>query len=274
MAPQGHHGRALLSFIRHGPRTILHRQSTSFPAQVVRPYYWEGSGRAHLYLLTLSGGMLGGDRLEIQVTLGPQAQVCLGTASATKVFAADAAPAEQCLSIELAPGSSLEYLPEPTILFRGARWRQHTVVRRAADSQLLLLEAWSAGRVARPEVFQFSSLETTLQVYTDGRLSLIDRMRIVPETYPHQALGLWEGRPHLLTLYALQAQHPLPAWVQGVEEQLAHGSVRAGLSQLETPGAVARALADDADSLVRAIQTLWRNTREGLWGEAWHPWRK
>lgn len=274
MEPSGHHGRAVLSFIRRGPRTILHHQSTRFPAQVIRPFYWEGSGRAHLYLLTLSGGMLGGDRLDIQVTLGPQAEVCLSTATATKVFAAEAAPAEQSLSVELAPGSSLEYLPEPTILFHSARWRQHTVVRRAADSQLLLLEAWSAGRVARQEVFQFSSLETTLHVYTDGRLSLFDRMHIVPETYSHQALGLWEGRPHLLTLYMLQAQHPSSAWLRAIEEQLAHGSTLAGLSQSETPGAVARALLGDAETLAQATQMLWRNIREGLWGEAWHPWRK
>jgi urease accessory protein len=274
MDPSGRHGRAVLAFRRDGPRTVLHREFTTLPARVIRPFYWEGSGRAYLYLLTPTGGMLGGDRLDVQLVLGSGAQVCLTTASATKVHPADVAPAVQDLSIDLAPGSSLEYLPEPTILFRAARWQQRTVVRRVPDSQLLLLEAWSAGRIARQEIFHFTSLESTLEVYTDGRLSVFDRMRIAPATYPHDTPGLWEGRPHLLSLYLLQDQHPAPAWLQSVEEHLADGPALAGLSQLETPGVIARVLADDAEALTRATQVLWQNIRQGVWGEAWHPWRK
>jgi len=174
----------------------------------------------------------------------------------------------------LGPGSSLEYLPEPTILFRAARWWQRTLVRRAADSRLLLLEGWSAGRVAQGEVFQFSSLETTVEVQTEARLSLFDRMRICPAIYPHQALGLWEGRPHLLTLYLLQATHPPDGWLRAVQEELSEGPALAGVSHLETPGVVARVLATEAETLTHVTQTLWRKIREGLWGETWHPWRK
>ncbi len=274
MTQSGCRGRAELIFSRHGPRTILDRNYTCLPAQVIRPFYWEGSGRAYLYLLTPTGGMLGGDRLDIHVVLGPHAQVCLTTASATKVHPSVAAPAEQALSIELGPGSSLEYLPEPTILFRAARWWQRTIVQRAADSRLLLLEGWSAGRVARREVFQFSSLETTIEAYTAERLSLFDRMRICPVAYPHEALGLWEGRPHLLTLYLLQESHPADAWLRAVQEELSASPVLAGASRLETPGLAARVLADDAEMLTHVGRTLWQKIREDLWEEPWNPWRK
>ena len=161
MTDTGRRGRAELRFSRRGQRTILQRHYTTLPARIIRPFYAEDDSRAYIYLLTPTGGMLGGDSLDIHIILEPEAEVCLTTASATKVHPATDAPAEQSLLIELAPGSSMEYLPEPTILFREARWRQHTVVRRAPDSRLLLLEGWSAGRVARGEVFQFSRLETT-----------------------------------------------------------------------------------------------------------------
>jgi urease accessory protein len=274
MTNTGRHGRAELRFTRRGRRTILQRCYTTLPARVIRPFYAEGGGRAYVFLLTPTGGMLGGDRLDVHIIAEPGAQVCLTTASATKVHPAADAPAEQSLFIELAPGSALEYLPEPTILFRAARWRQRTTVHRAPDSRLLLAEGWSAGRVARQEVFQFSHLETTLEVYTEAHLALFDRMRIDTTIYPHQRLGLWAGRPHLLTMYLLQEHPPSQTWLQTLRTDLADHPALAGVSRLEAAGVVVRLLGDEAEAIAHTSDLLWRHVREGLWGEPWHAWRK
>ncbi|HXH12789.1 MAG TPA: urease accessory protein UreD [Alphaproteobacteria bacterium] len=274
MTDPGHQGRAELYFSRRGRRTILQRSYTSLPARIIRPFYWEDDGRAYLYLLTPTGGMLGGDRLDIHIVLEAGAQVCLTTAAATKVHPATDSPAVQTLRIELGVGSCLEYLPEPTILFRDARWQQRTLVHRAADSRLLLVEAWSAGRIARQEVFAFTSLETALDIFTAGHLSVYDRLRLQPATYPFQQLGLWAGHPHLLTLYLLQESPPTSTWLEEVRQCLANHPGPAGLSRLATPGIVARALADDAEALTRLMQVLWCLVRQGSWGETWNFWRK
>ena len=270
----GRDGCAELQFIRRGRRTILQRCYTTLPARIIRPFYAEESGRAYVFLLTPTGGMLGGDRLDMHIVVGPGAQVCLTTASATKVHPAADVPAEQSLLVDLAPGSTLEYLPEPTILFRAARWRQRTVVHRAPDSRLLLAEGWSAGRVARQEVFQFSHLETTLEVYTAAHLALVDRMRIDTATYPHQRLGLWAGRPHLLTMYLLQEHPPSQSWLQRLRTELADHPALAGVSRPEAAGIVARILGDEAEAIAHTSDVLWRYVREELWGEPWYAWRK
>jgi urease accessory protein len=274
MRDAGRHGRAELYFNRRGRRTILYHQFATVPAQIIRPFYVLDDEHAYVYLLTPTGGMLGGDRLDIHIVLEPGAQVCLTTASATKVHPATDLPAEQSLHIDLGPGSSLEYLPEPTILFREARWRQRTVVRRAADSRLLFTEGWSAGRVARQEIFAFSSLDTSIEVYTAERLCLFDRMRIHPVTYPYQHLGLWAARPHLLTMYLLQTTHPSSTWLQTIQAELATDHPLIGLSQLATPGFVARVLADEDETMTHVAHLLWQKIRADLWGERWSPWRK
>jgi urease accessory protein len=274
MRHAGRHGRAELHFARRGRRTILQRQYATLPAQIIRPFYAPDDECAYVYLLTPTGGMLGGDRLDIHIVLEPGAQVCLTTASATKVHPATDLPAEQTLHIDLGPGSSLEYLPELTILFREARWRQRTVVRRDADSRLLFTEGWSAGRVARQEVFAFSGLETSIEVYTAERLSLFDRMRIRPVSYPYQRLGLWAARPHLLTTYLLQTTHPPLTWLQAVQAELATDHALIGLSQLATAGFVARVLADEDETMTHVGHVLWQKIRADLWGERWSPWRK
>jgi urease accessory protein len=274
MRDAGRHGRAELHFARHGQRTILHRQYATVPAQIIRPFYAPNDERAYVYLLTPTGGMLSGDQLDIHIVLEPGTQACLTTASATKVHPAADFPAEQSLRIDLGPGSSLEYLPEPTILFREARWRQRTVVHRAADSRLLITEGWSAGRVARQEVFVFSSLDASIEVYTAERLCLFDRMHVRPANYPAQQLGLWAARPHLLTMYLLQTTHPSPPWLHTMQAELASDHAIVGLSQLATPGFVARILANEDEAMSHAAQLLWQKIRTDLWGERWSPWRK
>jgi urease accessory protein len=274
MIRTGRHGRAELHFARRGRRTILQRQYATIPAQVIRPFYEPDDDCAYVYLLTPTGGMLGGDRLDIHVVLEAGAHVCLTTASATKVHPASDLPAEQFVVIELGSGSCLEYLPEPTILFREACWRQRTIVRRAADSRFLFAEGWSAGRVACQEVFAFSCLETSVEVYTAGSLSLFDRMHIRPRSYPYQQLGLWAGRPHLLTICLLQATYPSQPWLQTVQAGLAAYDALIGLSQLATPGFIGRILADEDEVMTRVAHLLWQKIREDLWGERWRPWRK
>ena len=103
--------------------------------------------------------------------------------------------------------------------------------------------------MARPEVFAFSCLETSIEVYTAERLCLFDRMHIRPASYPYQHLGLWVGRPHLLTMGLLQATHPSQTWLQMVQAELATDHALLGLSQLATPGFVGRILADEDEAM-------------------------
>jgi urease accessory protein len=274
MRDAGRHGRAELYFTHRGQRTILRHQYATVPAQIIRPFYAPDDERAYVYLLTPTGGMLGGDRLDIHIVLEPGAQVCVTTASATKVHPSTDLLAEQSLRIDLGPGSSLEYLPEPTILFREARWRQRTVVHRAADSRLLFTEGWSAGRIARQEVFAFFSMDASIEVYTGERLSLFDRMRICPANYPSQQLGLWAALPHLLTMCLLQTTHPSLPWLHTIQAELATDRALIGLSQLAIPGFIARVLADEDEAMTHVAHLLWQKIRTELWGERWSPWRK
>ena len=92
--------------------------------------------------------------------------------------------------------------------------------------------------------------------------------------YPHQRLGLWGGRPHLMTMYLLQEQPPPHTWLQMLRTDASERFAIIGASQLEASGLVIRALIDDAESMTRLSQELWRKIRQYLWGEPWYPWRK
>ena len=91
------------------------------PLQLSRARY-DNPARPEQVSLTLIhlGGILSGDRYDLNVTLGAAASARITTAAATQVYRMPAGEATQALHLCLGPDSRLEWLPEPTIL-RGPR---------------------------------------------------------------------------------------------------------------------------------------------------------
>ncbi|HEU4437610.1 MAG TPA: urease accessory protein UreD, partial [Methylomirabilota bacterium] len=108
-------------------------------------------GAATLLLLNPTGGVLAGDRLEMEISLGPDSAACLSTPSATRVYRSPGPPAVQRVAIDLGRGATLEWLPDHLIPSPGARLRQSTGIALGPDATLLYLDAWAVGRAARGE---------------------------------------------------------------------------------------------------------------------------
>src|SRR5262249_33300677 len=91
----GRDGTLRLRFARRAGRTVLTGRRFTLPLQALEPADLEGRGDLVLLLLNPTGGVLGGDVLETDVTLGPGARVVLGTPSATRVYRTAGPPAVQ-----------------------------------------------------------------------------------------------------------------------------------------------------------------------------------
>ena len=112
-----------------GRRTTLASCEQRPPLQVVRSFpSGEVAALAHLH--NLSGGVLGGDSLELSVEVGDGASAQLTSTGATRLYRCrpDAPAAVQRQSFRVGRGALLEYLPDELIPFAGARYRQETVI--------------------------------------------------------------------------------------------------------------------------------------------------
>src|ERR1700720_2058830 len=136
-ARAGRDGQLRLAFEARDGRTVLTGRRYTLPLQALEPMDLTGDGSATLLLLNPTGGVLGGDRLETEVSLGPGSRVCLSTPSATRVYRSPEHPAVQRVSITLGAGATLEWLPDHLIPSPGARLRQATEVTMASDATLL-----------------------------------------------------------------------------------------------------------------------------------------
>jgi urease accessory protein len=168
----GQHGSLRLSFERREARTVLAGRYSRSPFGAVRAGYPDGSGIPEVQITNPSGGTLGGDRLDLEVSLAPGSSATVLTQAANKAYRGDAA--EQRAVLSVGDGAFLEHLPHHLIPYSGSDYRQETTFDLAPDATLITWDACAAGRVARGERFAFTSLRSRTRISRDGLPEVID----------------------------------------------------------------------------------------------------
>jgi urease accessory protein len=167
-------------------------------------------------LVTTSGGVTDGDTLKMTIEAGPGTQVVAATQAAEKIYRA-AKSADHCaidVGLTVGPDAALDWLPQETIVFQGARLKRRTVADIAAGGSLLACEMVVLGRAAAGERFTGGLLLDAWSVRRAGRLVWTDTLRVEGET-PTGAgfgdadalatvIGVWDvAEPHFETARAL-----------------------------------------------------------------------
>ena len=174
LATPGWQGSLELRFTpRHGKTQPIHALMQA-PLKVQRPFYPEGSV-CHSVVLHTAGGMVGGDRLSQIIHLEPNAHALLTTASASKVYRSQGKQARQTIQLQVDAGACLEWLPQETIIFNGAIYRQDLRVELAPGGSWLGWEITRLGRSARGEMFLQGEWRSHTEVWQQGIPLWIDR---------------------------------------------------------------------------------------------------
>ncbi|MFY9974260.1 MAG: urease accessory protein UreD [Chromatiaceae bacterium] len=202
-APTGWHARLRLDFAAGPNRTILAHREQRGPLAVQRPFYPEGSP-CHVYVLHPPGGLVGGDRLEVDVRVGEGAHALLTTPGAAKLYRSLGPTAEQVQLLQVAAGGSLEWLPQENILFPGARARLRTELDLAPNAVFIGWEVHSLGRPAIGERFETGEADLGLRIRRSGVPLLMDRLRVEDGRGLDGAAGL-RGYPVTGTLASCPA---------------------------------------------------------------------
>jgi urease accessory protein len=206
---------------------------------------------AAAFTLVHLGGILEGDRYDIHVELGPGASAAITTAAATQVLCMPGGDARQGIALRLAPGSRLTWLPEPLILFAGARFTQATRVELASGARLALLDVLVPGRLARGEAYQFERYESRLEVCDPGGRCLVaERAVLAPRRGNLAAPGMFGRTPVLGSLYLLGNTIDAERWCAWVDERC--GGALAAAILPNGAGLLVRALGS-APSAVHAM---------------------
>jgi len=145
--------------------TVIRHSHTQAPLRLQRPFYPEGPQRCQSVIVHTAGGMVGGDRLDFDIRLKANAQAMLTTAAAAKIYRSNGPEATQSIQVQVASGACLEWLPQETIVFNQANYRQQMQVLLEPGAQWLGWEVTRLGRTAMGEQFVAGSWRSRTEVY-------------------------------------------------------------------------------------------------------------
>ncbi|MDP5291048.1 urease accessory protein UreD [Oceanimonas sp. CHS3-5] len=240
--------------LAEGPtRTQVKDMAFSGPLRIQRPFYPEGK-LCHLYLLHPPGGLVSGDRLSIEIQVQAHSQGLLTTPSAGKVYRQDSAGVAQGqrVQLRLEEGAELEWLPQETIVYRGANAGLDLHIELADNARFIGWELVCLGRPAGEQWFDAGSLTQRLQLWRAGRLVLNERLHLNAVDAVHQSRAGLHGSCVFGTLVAAGP---------GLNDELITAlreTLAAGFSVTERLGVL----------LVRYLGNDMTACRDGMW-RAW-----
>ena len=129
-------------------------------------------------IVNTGGGMAGGDRFTLDVTVEPDARLVVTTATAERVYRTLGPDTTVDVKLTVDAGGALAWLPQETILFDRARLRRSIEIDLALDARLLLAEAIVFGRSGMGEVVDDSSLLDRWRLRRDGVLVHAEAVRL------------------------------------------------------------------------------------------------
>lgn len=170
-------GRADIAFRRKAGATRLERLFQEGCAKFRLPKPLPDTA-PEAVLINTAGGLTGGDRLAVKVELATDAQAVITTQACERVYRSTGEDAQVSARLKLAPGSTLAWLPQETILFDQARLSRRLDVELAGDARLLAVEAVLFGRTAMGETVQQGGFRDRWRIRRDGRLIFADDLRL------------------------------------------------------------------------------------------------
>ena len=279
----GKTGYLRLGFERRGDRTILAELDRRAPYMAQRALYPDPSlpDQAWLFMITTSGCVLQGDRLALEVALAPGARAHVTTQSATKVHGMDANYAVQTQVVTLADGAYLEFLPEPLIPHRRARFLSDTRISIAPTATALYGEIVQPGRKHHhpEESFGATLLSLAVEAARPGGESLFsEKLVIDPARRPVRQTGVM-GSFDVLGNVVLLAPKEVADRVHariGAEVDLAEGVAFGACRLPNDAGLIFKALGRETAQVKARVRDFWAVAREEATGSTIPPpffWR-
>lgn len=234
-----------------------------------------------VYILSSGGPNVDGDRYRHLITLRRDAFAHISTGAATKLaeMTSDYSALEQ--RFELDAGSYLEYLPEPTIPCRHARYIAATQIVISPTATMFFADIYLSGRRHKRggEHFAFDLLSiATSASRPDGEQLFDERMVIEPSRHAPSALGAMGTWSILGNCFVLAPERVIEAIYPQLGSQIdREQELAVGVTRLPSRcGLMVRILGNDTAKIKRTIRECCSVVRREVKGcslPAEFPWR-
>jgi urease accessory protein len=267
------HARLHLEFSAVDGETQFRCVQQEPPWKVVRAFP-NPSGERLVHLNNVSGGVFGGDVMNLRIDVGTHAQAQITSTGSTRVYRPRAEAADALLSTEIHVGKDalLEYLPDSVIPFREARFEQRTDVHLAPGATLFWWEIIAPGRVAAGELFSYESLRVRTSIRNQERPIFIDRMSIQPRQTRLASLARFGKYRYLTSFLICRGHEEAKTWTT-LEQKLREIALQRsgvethwGATGLVADGLLVRGLSASSLAIMEDLHCFWTTAKNHLCG--------
>lgn len=261
--------------------TVIREQYSRVPLLAQRAMYLEESlpAMAYVYIVSPSGGILQGDRYQIDLKLGNNTFAHVTTQGATRIYKMVKNYASQIINIQVMDGGYFEYIPDQIIPFRNSRFYQEVILNVHDSATMVYSEVIVPGRVASGEAFEYDICYVkTIGRNQVGRTRFIDTVKLEPknEDLPHGMLGHFKviGTLYIVTKesYVKDLQNEITKLIKCDEGT---DKISIGTSILTArQGIIIRILGNSAEDVKKVIFEVLRRARKQIIGASFSGIRK
>jgi urease accessory protein len=256
-----------LRFARHKMRTVLIEKRHSGPLLVQKAIYPEGEQVCHAVIVHPPGGIAGGDELTVEIDLEANSSAVVTTPAAAKWYKAPRYRCRQQVTIRLAKGSTLDWLPQENIFYNATRAESAFTLQIEPGATAIGWEIGLLGRQASAEQWLEGSLRFATSIErTDGRPLWVEQLLLDASGSLREARQGLCGFNVFGTLWAIGS-----GCAAAVAEELASDlpfetELRAGVTCLTDGILLVRGLAHDVERLRQMMIDCWMRLRPHVHG--------
>ncbi|HEY0712337.1 MAG TPA: urease accessory protein UreD [Polyangia bacterium] len=261
-----------LGFAARDGATYVARRVHRGPLVVQRAFFPEGRDVAHVYLLHPPGGFVGGDSVALEVEVDPGAHALITTPAAGKAYRSDGVrTARVSQHLDVRDGATLEWFPQETIVFDGARIDLTTRVDLGATGRFCGWEILCLGRAAAGETLVNGTCRQRFELSRAGIPLVIDKTQLDgggPLLAAPYGLG---GKTVLGTMILSPVVGDLESVRLILTEFGATASSETIVATVVDGALVCRYLGDSAERARRVFLQVWSALRPALCGRPPRP---
>ena len=152
-----------LDYTQESRRTVA-RYLHQGPLRILQSLYPEGDQICHNVLVHPPGGLVGGDTLDIQVSVAKGAHGLVSTPGATRFYKSGGYPALQQVVAHVSEGARLEWLPLEAIAYNDCEATNRAVFNLAPGAELITWDVTALGLPTSNLAFEQGHFQQHLEI--------------------------------------------------------------------------------------------------------------
>ena len=253
-------------------RTVA-RFSHDGPLRILQSLYPEGDSVCHNVLVHPPSGLVGGDNLDMHVTVASGSHALVTTPGATRFYRSEAGLAAQQVHARIEDGARLEWLPLEALAYSGCDALNLARFELAPTAEIMVWDITALGLPHARQPFVKGRFQQHLEIPgTSGPIWLERGMvEAEDERLMNGALGLAGQRCMATLVFAAgsaispeRAEAALEAARTAIEKSPLR--LLAGATQPHPQVIVLRVLAPVVEPVMQLMRPAWAAWRERMWG--------